>query len=87
MSYDDVSWPSSGGVNGNCWLVYEKGGAWFAATFDYLRPNQETKEVQPAARDWGIGSGDRVGAFVSTLARDSRRNGDERSQIFWFTWP
>lgn len=87
MVYDDVDWPSSSGVNGNCWLVYQRDGAWFASTFDFLRPNQETKEVQPAARDWGIGSGDRVGAFVSTLARDSRRNGNERSQIFWFTWP
>ena len=87
MNYDDVDWPRSGDVNGNCWYVYESGGQWYASTFDFLKPNQETKEAQPGASNRGIGSGDRVGVFVSTLARDSRRNGDERSQIYWITWP
>lgn len=88
MVYDDVDWPSSGdpAVNGNCWLVIDRGG-WEASTFDYLRPNQETKDVTEAAHNRGIHSGERVGVFVSTLARDSRRNGDERSNIFWITWP
>lgn len=88
MVYDDVNWKSSGdpAVNGNCWLVLDRGG-WEASTFDYLRPNQETKEVSEAASKRGIRSGETVGVFVSTLARDDRRNGDERSQIYWLTWP
>lgn len=88
MVYDDVDWPASGSpaVNGNCWLVIERGG-WEARTFDFLRPNQETKDVAEAAHLFGIRGGERVGVFVSTLARDARRNGDERSQIFWITWP
>jgi hypothetical protein len=86
MVYDDVSWPVKGDVNGNCWLVFQDGGGWAASTFDYLRPNQETKE-QPSGSSRGIHSGDRVGVFVSTLARDDRRNGDQRSNIYWVTWP
>ncbi len=88
MVYDDVSWPASGdpSVNGNCWLVLDRGG-WEAKTFDWLRPNQETKDVSEAAHERGIRGGERVGVFVSTLARDKRRNGDERSNIYWITWP
>lgn len=88
MVYDDVSWPASGdpAVNGNCWFVLERGG-WEAKTFDFLRPNQETKDVNEAAHLFGIRGGERVGVFVSTLARDKRRNGNERSNIYWITWP
>lgn len=88
MVYDDVSWPASGdpSVNGNCWFVLDRGG-WEAKTFDFLRPNQETKDVNEAAHEFGIRGGEKVGVFVSTLARDKRRNGDERSQIYWITWP
>jgi hypothetical protein len=88
MVYDDVNWKASGdpSVNGNCWLVLDRGG-WEAKTFDWLRPNQETKDVSEAAHERGIRSGEKVGVFVSTLARDSRRNGDERSNIYWITWP
>jgi hypothetical protein len=88
MVYDDVSWPASGdpAVNGNCWLVLDRGG-WQAKTFDWLRPNQETKDVAEAAHERGIKRVEKVGVLVSTLARDKRRNGDERSNIFWITWP
>jgi hypothetical protein len=88
MVYDDVDWPASGSpkVNGNCWFVLDRGG-WTAMTFDFIRPNQEVKDVGEAARHFGIRGGERVGVFVSTLARDARRNGDERSNIYWITWP
>ncbi|MFH0909670.1 MAG: hypothetical protein V1929_13000 [bacterium] len=86
MVYDDVNWPSDDGVNGNAWLVLDRGG-WEAKTFEWLKPNQEVKSVADVVHERGIRSGESVGVFVSTFARDKRRNGDERSNIYWITWP
>lgn len=81
-------------LEGCLWAIVHVGGRWCAGTIDYLRPGQIEKHIPPAeyvARWKAAGletrvpaSGELVGVFVSTLARQGQRSPvDERSQIVW----
>ncbi len=86
-------------VEGNVWIFANIGGTWYAATYDWLRPGQECKNVTgpelgvdqiripPLDASWEPQSGDLVGFMVSTRARDSVRAGEERTNVHVMRWP
>lgn len=86
-------------VEGNVWIIAFVNGAWWAATYDWLRPGQECKfvtgselgpdqiRIPPLDAGWQPKSGDTVGFMVSTRARDSVRNGEERTNVWTMKWP
>ena len=85
-------WPDKQDVNACAWVVFQVDGTWYAATFDYMRPGQTTKqigglEIKGPGLRWKPSSGEKVGFIISGLARDSRRNVSERSPVYFETWP
>jgi hypothetical protein len=87
-------------VEGNVWVFYQFDGAWYGATYDWLRPGQVCKSVTgeefgpdqiriaPMDGSWhGPRSGDLVGFMVSTRARDNVPGGQERTNIAVVRWP
>jgi hypothetical protein len=84
-------------VEGNPWVFVNRGGKWYAATYEWLRPGQTTKNV--SARDiganikveplasWQPRPGELVGFMVSTPARDGNRTSNERTNVVLTTWP
>lgn len=99
-NYDKAKvWPESDGVNANPWVFANVGGQWYAATYEWYRFGQISKPVgvldgsmgdhikRSPLSDWHPKSGERIGLMVSGLARDSKRNAKERSNIVMVTWP
>lgn len=92
LDYDKADeWPGVQNVNASCWVFFIWDEVWHASTFDYLRPGQTTKgdgfyipidgtRYQPSSGEW-------VGFMVSGLARDHRRNVEERSNVDMVLWP
>lgn len=86
-------------VEGNVWIFAYLGGKWYAATYDWLRPGQECKNVTgeelgvdqiripPLDENWEPHSGDLVAFMVSTRARDHVRAGEERTNVHVMRWP
>jgi hypothetical protein len=84
-------------VEGNPWVFVNRGGKWYAATYEWLRPGQTEKRV--SARDiganikveplasWQPRPGEVVGFMVSTPARDGSRTSNERTNVVLTTWP
>ena len=91
------TWRSVDGVNANPWVIAKVGGQWYAATFEWLRFGQTVKpkhtvrgdhtKASPLSGGWAPQKGDRVGIFVSGLARAKSRNHQERSNVVMVTWP
>jgi len=90
-------WHAVDGVNANPWVFVNLNGQWYAATWEYLRYGQTSKQmggkswgghikVSPLS-SWEPHSGERVGLMVSGLARSSLRNVKERSNVTMVTWP
>jgi hypothetical protein len=84
-------------VEGNPWVLVNRGGTWYAATYDWLRPGQVTKQVsasdigasikaEPLA-SWTPQPGETVGFMVSTIARNGDRTSNERSNVVFTKWP
>ncbi|MGE3840897.1 MAG: IPT/TIG domain-containing protein [Vicinamibacterales bacterium] len=86
-------------VEGNVWIFAYLSGKWYAATYDWLRPGQECKNVTaeelgvdqiripPLDENWTPHSGDLVAFMVSTRARDHVRAGTERTNVHVMRWP
>lgn len=84
-------------VEGNPWVFVNRGGKWYAATYEWLRPGQTEKRV--SARDiganikveplasWQPRPGELVGFMVSTPARDGNRTSNERTNVVLTAWP
>lgn len=99
---DAGRWPTlalAGGVivEGNVWVFVRLSGAWYGATWEWLRPGQVCKriadhqfaghiKVAPLS-SWRPRSGEQVGFAVSTPARTSARTTPARSNIVTVTWP
>ncbi len=92
--------PGGGTGNGNPWVIVKwTDGKWYAATFEWLRVGQTWKPVgvldgskgdhikKSPLSGWRPHRGERFGIMVSGLARDSRRNVQERSNVDMVTWP
>lgn len=84
-------------VEGNPWVFVNRGGTWYAATYEWLRPGQTEKgvtaadigkniKVEPLA-SWRPQPGEQVGFMVSTIARNGDRTANERTNVVMTTWP
>ena len=81
-------WPDKDNVNACAWVIFNANDTWHAATFDYMRPGQTTKpigglEIKGPGVKWRPASGEKVGFMISGLARDHRRNVEERSPVYF----
>jgi hypothetical protein len=83
-------------VNANPWVFVNRGGTWYAATFEWLRVGQTSKPTatvngdhikKPPLNNFVPRSGETYGFMVSGLARTSTRNVRERSNIVMVRWP
>ena len=81
---------------GNPWIVLEHEGTWYAATWEWLRPNQECKSRSSVNGDhikkaplenWSPKSGETYWFMVSGLARFSERNVEARTNLVQVVWP
>lgn len=92
--YDSVpKWDAKDGLHANPWIIANIGGKWRAATWEWLRPGQSDKNmggdktfgnhIKKSAwpSDWDPAKGETVYFFVSGLARDSKRNSKERTNV------
>jgi hypothetical protein len=98
LDYDKAKvWRDVEGVNANPWILVKYNGQWYAATWEWLRTGQTLKDMggkswgghikREPLSSWEPKSGETYGLMVSTMARDARRNGKERSQVVWVKWP
>ena len=98
LDYDKHKiWKNVDGLNANPWVIVKwTDGNWYAATWEWLRFGQTSKSMvgkswgehikQKPLNNWEPVKGERVGFFVSGLARDKRRNNKERSTVHWVVW-
>jgi len=106
LSYDKASvWPTTatrasdgGPLNGNCWVIVNLDGTWYAATFDWMRTGQTSKSTaavrgtdghirQSPLNSWTPRSGETYGFMVSTPARTGERTVNQRSNVSMVQWP
>jgi hypothetical protein len=97
MPYDKTNvWPARGGLNANPWIIVNVDGQWTAATFEWLRVGQTSKPMsvvagdhikKPPLNNFRPQSGVTYGWMVTSLARDSSRTVNERTNIVLATWP
>ena len=85
-------------LSGNPWIfILQEDGTYFAATWEWLKHGQHTKEKSAVAgdhikkapaipMDWKPTVGVKYGFAVSGLARDSNRNIEERTNIVLVKW-
>lgn len=97
LDYEQAGkWPEMDGVAGNPWIFVNWNGKWHAATWEWLRPGQKVKNRRAVNGDhikraplnaWSPKSGATYYFMVSSLCRDRRRNGNERTDIVPVVWP
>lgn len=102
LDYDKADvWPgrkSDPVVNANPWIFVPKedGSGWYAATWEWMKVGQTTKNRSSVAgdhikksplNDFKPVAGATYGFMVSGLARDSTRNVKERSNVVMVKWP
>ena len=101
LNYNKANaWPGvnhvGANVNANPWIFVQKpGGGWYAATWEWMKVGQTTKNKSSVAGDHIKKSplenfrpvpGEWYGFMVSGLARDSTRNVYERSNVVMLKW-
>lgn len=101
LDYDKANvWPKKHHtgtyLNGNPWIFVKQNGVWYAATWEWLKPGQITKNIKAVNGDhikraplhnFKPKSGEEYGFMVSGMARDGVRNVKERTNIVMYTWP
>ncbi len=104
LDYDQAdAWPiydlDGTEVVGNPWIFIWEAGAWYAATWEWLRPGQTCKSLHSVAGDhikqepfsassgWVPTSGETYYFMVSGLARGSERNIQQRTRLMPIVWP
>jgi hypothetical protein len=104
MDYDMAdSWPiydlRGTDVVANPWIFIWQDGAWYGATWEWMRPGQICKAMSsvhsshikvepfPEDGDWAPTSGQRYWFMLSGLARWSERTVEERTNLVSFVWP
>jgi hypothetical protein len=90
-------WPVKDGLEGNPWIFVNVDGRWYAATYEWLRPDQTCKGIhrdnigdhigRPPLSSWRPRSGETVGLMVSARARTGSDTVRERSNIVMVQWP
>ena len=101
LNYDKTnSWPAKAvsgvAVNANPWIFVKRGGTWYAATWEWMRPGQITKNKASVKGDhikvaplntFVPRQGEIYGFMVSGLARTgSLRNVRERTNVILLRW-
>jgi hypothetical protein len=89
--------PDGVAVEGNPWVFVNRGGKWYAATYEWLRSGQIRKGVtadnigahtkREPLESWVPQPGEVVGFMVSTPARSGLRTVNERSNVVLTRWP
>lgn len=84
-------------IEGNPWVFVNRGGKWYAATYEWLRTGQVTKRItadnigahtkKEPLESWVPQPGELVGFMVSTPARLGQRTVNERSNVVLVRWP
>ena len=98
LSYDKARvWPEVDGAVANPWVFVQLDGQWYAATWEWLRPGQQSKDMggkswgghikRPPLSAWEPKSGERVFMMVSGLARSGTKNVQERSNLCEVVFP
>jgi len=102
LSYTDTSdWASKTqegvSVNANAWVFVNLDGVWHAGCWEFLRPNQSSKDINAVngptnikngtLASWKPKSGESYGFMISGLCRNGLTNVSERSNIIMSTWP
>lgn len=89
-------WPSRNGVNANPWIIVNRGGVLYAATWEWMKTGQTTKSTAAVhgshinhapLNSFRPRSGEIYGFMVSSLARGGQRTVNERSHIVFVRWP
>jgi hypothetical protein len=90
-------WPVKDGLEGNPWVFVNRGGRWYAATYEWLAPGQTCKAIDagnigphigiPPLSSWRPSSGELVGFMVSARARAGGDTVPERSNVVMARWP
>lgn len=100
LDYDKAnSWPAKSmsgvAVNANPWIFVQSGDTWYAATWEWLRPGQITKNKASVKGDhikvsplntFSPRQGEIYGFMVSGLARNALRNVKERTNVVLLRW-
>lgn len=82
-------------VNANPWIFVKQNDTWYAATFEWMKVGQTTKSKRSVNGDhikrspldtFVPKNGETYGFMVSGLARDSKRNIKERTNIVMYKW-
>jgi hypothetical protein len=82
-------------VNANPWIFVKQNNTWYAATFEWMRVGQTTKSklsvngdhIKRSPLDTFVPQkGEIYGFMVSGLARDSKRNVQERTNVVMYAW-
>ena len=90
--YDAANGPD---VVGNPWVIAKIDNQWYAATWEWLRPGQTSKAkaaLEPGHikrrefDNWMPKQGEKLGFFISGMARSAHRNVEERSNVVWVEW-
>ena len=94
------SWPgvshAGANVNANPWIFVNRGGRWYGATWEWFRVGQTSKSISSVRGNhikksplssFAPQSGETYGFMVSGLARDKKRNVQERSNVVMMRWP
>lgn len=103
LDYDKASvWPgrtdagTAANVNANPWVIVTLDGKPYAATWEWFKPGQTTKAKKAVTgsyikksplNNWSPSKGERLGFFVSGLARGPVNNVKARSNVVWILWP
>lgn len=100
VAFEHADWPTvhvGAEVNANPWIVAQAAdGQWYAQTFEWLRPTQDSKPLSSIPHGlksgplsgMAIASGQTYGFAVSSIARLSKDSGlHVRSPIVWVTAP
>ncbi|MBI4049336.1 MAG: hypothetical protein HY395_00765 [Candidatus Doudnabacteria bacterium] len=87
--------PDEDEVNANAWILVWRQGKWYAGTWEYMRPGQDTKSTQNLQNLGALKGelsnfiaqpGETYGFMVSGLARNDLSNVEERSNIVMVLW-
>jgi hypothetical protein len=98
LTYDKSrSWGEVDGAVANPWIFVELDGQWYGATWEWLRPGQQSKQMggkswgghikRAPLSSWEPKSGERVFMMVSGLARSGTKNVAERSNLSEVVFP
>lgn len=97
---DKMDWPAFGDtkpVNGNIWIIVERGGQVYATTWEWFRGQKFAKDRSKLQDDapghmhgdwsgWSPKEGEKLGFFLSGRVRDGGKNAEERTNISWVRW-